>query len=120
MNLRGVANGLTSAINPNILGTVMQSTGYTTGPDFKQIPSYTNYSATLQVQALSTKELQQLDSLNVQGNIRKVILNGDWNGIVRPGGTGGDLMTFKGQNWKIALVIEQWPDWTSCAVVQQL
>ncbi len=120
MNLRGVANSLTSAINPNIVGTVQQSTGYTTGPDFKQIPSYISYPATLQVQALSTKELQQLDSLNIQGNIRKVFLNGDWNGIVRPSGTGGDLIVFNNQNWKIALVIEQWPDWTSCAVVQQL
>jgi hypothetical protein len=33
MRLRALANGLTSAVNPNLLGTLMQSTGYAVSGD---------------------------------------------------------------------------------------
>ena len=40
MDLRGIANGVTTAVNPNKTVTVLRSTGYTVGAGRKQVPSY--------------------------------------------------------------------------------
>lgn len=120
MNLHSIASGLIGAVNPFITGTVTASTGYTTAGDGTQVPTYaTPVTASIQVQELSTRELAHMDALNIQGNFRKVYLNGNWNGIIRPQGKGGDLMTFNGQNWLVVQVMEQWPDWTSVIVALQ-
>lgn len=120
MNLNSIANAATSAVNPNIQATLSAATGYTTAQNGTQMPTYaTAVPATIQVQQLSTKDLAQIDSMNIQGDTRKVYLNGNWNGIVRPDSKGGDLMTFSGQNWKILTVTEQWPEWTAVIVVRQ-
>ncbi len=121
MNLHGIVSGAISAINPLISATITPAvTGYTTNADGTQVPNYgTPVTAQVQVQALTTRDLAQLSALNIQGNLRKVWLNGNWNGIIRPEGKGGDLMTFNGQNWLIVQVIEQWPEWTSVAVSLQ-
>jgi hypothetical protein len=120
MNLHQIASSAIGAVNPFITGTVTPAAAYTTGADFVQVPGYgTPITAQMQVQALSTRDLQHMDSLNIQGNFRKVWLNGNWNGVIRPEGKGGDLVTFLGQNWLVVSVLEQWPDWTSVAVALQ-
>ena len=79
----------------------------------------TSFNVLIQVQQLSAHELSQRDMLNLQSNVRRVYLNGDWNGIVRPDSKGGDKMTFNGQNWLIVAVPEQFPDWTQVIVCRQ-
>ena len=121
MDLRGLANGVSSTVNPNQTVRVSRSTGYTIGAGCKQVPSYAApVEGPGQVQAFDGKDLQQLDGLNIQGTIRAIYLRGALAGVIRPDGTGGDLVeTADGQTWLVVKVLESWPTWTKAAIVLQ-
>lgn len=127
MDLRGIANGVTSTVNPNETVTVLRSTGFTTGAGAKQIPSYAApVTGPGQIQALDADDIKQLDGLNIQGTIRAIYLRGTLAGVVRPNQTGGDLVTIAAPapvalrgTWLVVKVLESWPDWTKAAIVLQ-
>ena len=127
MDLRGIANAVTSTINPNITVTALRSTGYTIGAGARQVPSYAQgVTGPGQVQALDGNDLKQLDGLNIQGVTRAIYLRGALAGVIRPSQTGGDLivisspapMALRG-TWLVAKVLESWPDWTKAAITLQ-
>lgn len=122
MDLRGIANGVTTTVNPNETVTVLRSTGFTTGAGAKQIPSYAApVSGPGQIQALDANDLKQLDGLNIQGTVRAIYLRGTLAGVVRPNQTGGDLVKRKdgAETWLVVKVLESWPDWTKAAICLQ-
>lgn len=122
MDLRGLANGVTSTINPNETVTVLRSTGYTIGAGAKQVPAFAApVTGPAQVQALDANDIKQLDGLNIQGTIRAIYLRGTLAGVVRPNQTGGDIVQrgSPSQNWLVVKVLESWPDWTKAAIVLQ-
>lgn len=122
MDLRGIANSVTSTVNPNETVTVLRSTGYTTGSGARQVPSYADpVSGPAQLQALSTSDVAQLDGLNIQGVIKAIYLRGALAGVVRPDGTGGDIIQIgdPAKNWLVVRVLENWPNWTKAAIVLQ-
>ena len=121
MNLHQIVSGAIGAINPFHTATVQYSSGYTTSADGSQVPQYTTVSGVqVQVQALSAKELQHLDSLNIQGVLRAIYLNGDVQGVDRPLGKGGDLFTLPTGNWLTTTVLETWDGgWCKVAVTLQ-
>jgi len=127
MDLRGLANGVTTTVNPNQTVTVLRSTGFTTGAGAKQVPSYAApVSGPAQIQALDADDIKQLDGLNIQGTIRAIYLCGTLAGVVRPNQTGGDLVTIAAPapvalrgTWLVVKVLESWPDWTKAAIVKQ-
>ncbi|WP_227242405.1 hypothetical protein [Paraburkholderia caribensis] len=128
MNLRGIVNGVTSTVNANTAAQLLRSAGYTTSASGKRTPAYADpVPAQVQVQALSAKEVQHLDSLNIEGVLRKVYLYGDWRGVYRPDNQGGDLITFGANvradlantSWLVVQVLETWADWCSLAVQLQ-
>ena len=120
MDLRGIANGVTSTVNPNQTVTVLRSTGYTIGAGRRQVPSYAApVTGPGQIQALDANDIKQLDGLNVQGTIRAIYLRGNLAGVIRPDGTGGDIVQIDGQNWLVVKVLEGWPTWTKAAIVLQ-
>jgi hypothetical protein len=122
MDLRGLANGVTSIINPNETVTVLRSTGYTIGSGAKQVPSFAApVTGPAQVQALDADDIKQLDGLNIQGTIRAIYLRGPLAGVVRPNQTGGDIVKRKNETelWLVVKVLESWPDWTKAVIVLQ-
>lgn len=120
MDLRGIANGVSGTVNPNVLASVRRSTGYTIGAGRKQVPSYAApVTGPAQMQALDADELKQLDGLNLQGVIKGVYLRGVLAGVVRPDSAGGDLIDIAGQTWLVVRVLEGWPTWTKAAIVLQ-
>ena len=120
MDLRGIANSVSSAVNPNTTVTVLRSTGYTIGAGRKQVPTYAApVTGPGQIQALDANDIKQLDGLNIQGTIRAIYLRGVLAGVVRPDGTGGDIVQIGGQTWLVVKVLEGWPTWTKAAVVLQ-
>lgn len=120
MDLRGLVNGVTSTVNPNKTVTVRRSTGYTIGAGRKQVPSYAApVTGPGQIQALDANDIKQLDGLNIQGTVRAIYLRGVLAGVVRPDGTGGDLVEVDGQTWLVVKVLEGWPTWTRAAIVLQ-
>src|SRR6267378_4184572 len=95
IDVHGAANAAIQAVNPDILGTFYASTGFVINAQKKQVPSYAaGVTAPLQVQAVSARELQHLENLNVQGVLRSVHMYGDTQGVVRVNQQGGDLLYF--------------------------
>lgn len=122
MDLRGIANGVTSTVNPNETVTVLRSTGFTIGAGAKQVPTYAApVTGPGQVQALDANDIKQLDGLNIQGTIRAIYLRGALAGVVRPDQTGGDIIKRKNdtETWLVVKVLEGWPDWTKAAICLQ-
>lgn len=126
MNLHGIVAPAIGAVNPFVPVTLKRSNGYTIEPDGTQVPSYVDVSLSVQVQALSFSDLQQLDGLNIQGVRRAVYLDGPAMGVVRNIGAGGDLFAFppgtfpEGDLWLAAHVLERWPDWSKVAITLQV
>lgn len=118
MNLRGIANGLTSTINPNVAGVFQVNTGFTTLPGGKRVPSYNSVDVTVQLQELSSTDLRQIDAINIQGILRSAYLNGNFNGVNRPEQKGGDILMIGQEKWLVVKVPELWPEW--CRVIINL
>lgn len=117
--MHSIVSGAIASVNPFVNATLRQSTGYTTNADFTRAPTYTDTVMRIQVQALSNQELLHVEGLNLQGNKTAVYLGGRWNGIVRAGKQGGDVLKFHGKVWLVVIVLEDWPQWTKLAVVEQ-
>lgn len=121
LNLHGIVRGAITAVNNDVTLAYEKSTGSTTGAGFKPVPIYAAVQQIrAQVQALSWKDLQQLDGINLNGERRAIYLFGAINGVVRPAAQGGDLLTDGNNNvWLVAQNLEQWPDWCKVAVTLQ-
>ena len=118
MDLRSLANGVSSIVNPNESVAVWRSTGFTVGAGGKQVPTYAvAVTGFAQIQALDGDTLRQVDSLNIQGVLRAIYLRGALAGVIRPAGTGGDLVKRGAETCLVVKILEHWPDWTK-AVIQ--
>ena len=125
MNLHQLVRGAITSVNPDILATFQQSTGYSTDGAGNRTPTYTTTTGVpIQVQAMTARDLQHTDFLNIEGVVRKIYMFGNTQGVVRPSQQGGDLLTFgqipgdTPQVWLTVAVLETWVDW--CCVVAVL
>ena len=120
-----MANGVTQAVNPNIDATLLRANGYTTDATGHRTPNTRAIQVKAQVQALTARELAQMDGLNVEGVMRAVYLYGDIEGVVRADSKGGDVLEFREtpysfvRSWRVVTVLETWPEWCKVAVVMQ-
>jgi hypothetical protein len=121
MNLHGIASGYIAAVNPPEIVSLQISIGATTAADGTQVATFApSVNVSAQIQALAYGDLQQIDALNIQGIRRKVYIAGRIDGLVRVANKGGDLITFSdGTIWKVVLITEYWPDWTSAIITMQ-
>jgi hypothetical protein len=124
MNLHQIVSGAVGSVNPMLQAFVRVSTGATIAADGKRTPTYARaVFVPAQIQPLSTGDIRQLDSLNIQGVEKAIYLNGHVDGLVREQNKGGDLIVLQnGTNagaYLVSVVLEAWPDWTKCGVVMQ-
>ena len=122
MNLRSIANGMTRAVRPNTTILWRRATGYTQdATTLQRTPSYQDIYLSAQIQALSSDDLKLFDGLNLQGYHRSIYINGRALGAVRNEMKGGDIFQFNGQEWKVAIVPEDWDDcgWSRVIVTLQ-
>lgn len=121
MNLHGIAGPAVAAVNPMVIVKLQVSAGTTTSADGIRTPTYAAaVDVPAQIQALTYRDLVQVDGLNLNGTKRAIYFYGDIEGVVRPSNRGGDLVTFPdGTIWLTAMVLETWPDWCKVAVVLQ-
>ncbi|MDE3023800.1 MAG: hypothetical protein KGI54_18445 [Pseudomonadota bacterium] len=120
MNLHGIASAAISAVNPMVPVSIQVSTGYTTNPDGTQVPIYSTVSGSGQMQPLTGKEIAHLDRMNIQGVEQSIYLTGNYEGIFRVLGKGGDLLLINGRTYLVETVFERWPDWCKLGIVMQL
>jgi hypothetical protein len=121
MSIDVFSTSATFAARVNDLRTILakRATGFTIGPDFRQVPTYQTILVQAQIQALTAGEIQHLFEMNIQGVLRAAYLPGDFNAIVRVQGKGGDLFIIDGQTWLAAYVFETWSTWSKIALVLQ-
>ncbi len=120
LNLHNIISGAIGAVNPFVLATWRQSTGYTTNADGTRTSATTDTVVYIQVQALNAGELRQLEGLNIQGIRKAIYMDNRGQGVVRVGKLGGDMFKFYGQTWLAVSILENWSQWTKIAVVEQL
>ena len=122
MDLRSIANSVSSVVNANETVAVLRSTGFAIGAGRRQVPEYADpVTGPAQIQALDANDIKQLDGLNIQGTIRAIYLRGVLAGVVRPEQTGGDIVKRNAgaETWLVVKVLESWPQWTKAAIVLQ-
>lgn len=130
MDLRGIANQASNAVNNNVIVTLQTSAGYTkAGSGQRQVPQYnSSITGPAQIQALDSSDLKQLEGLNIQGSIRAAYLKGNLAGVIRPDSKGGDLITIPVAiatpallvgSWLVVKVLESWSTWTKVCLVKQ-
>jgi hypothetical protein len=119
MNLRNIANAVTSSVNPNKRLTIFVSTGYVMDGTGRQVPQYHNVYAMGDRQSLSGSDIKRLEGLGIQGVTCKLYLNGNYEGMFRVLGKGGDLILIDGKTYLVTLVMERWADWCCLALTMQ-
>lgn len=127
MNLLAATAGAVGVVNPSLTATLYHSDGYATTASGKQVPAYRGPdTGRAQVQALTGKDLEHVNNLNLQGVFRAVYLFGNWSGVVRADRKGGDMLVFpqapgeQPSYWLAVAVLESWADWTKVAAWLQL
>jgi hypothetical protein len=124
VNLNAVVGAIVATINPWLLAQYSQSNGYTTADDGTRTPAYlAPVPLAVQRQALSYKDLAQLDGINLGGEACAIYIDADWRAVSRPDVRGGDLITMPdGTLWLAVHVLENWAvtdGWTKLAFVRQ-
>jgi len=123
MNLHGIVAPIIGSVNPNVPCSMQVSMGSVTNPDGSRTPTYNTVTGTAQVQALTFKDLKQIDGLNQNGAARGIYFYGDIQGVLRTRAKGGDIITLTDGpnvgNWLVIQVLETWPQWCKCACVLQ-
>lgn len=124
MNLHAIAGPIIAAVNPMILATLRASSGNTTLASGKRTPNYSaDQLVPAQVQALTFRDIQQVEGLNLQGTRVAIYLYGKVSGLIRAQQDGGDIIIISaGANagtYLVAMVLEQWPDWVKVACTLQ-
>lgn len=129
LNLRAAANVLTSTVNGNVSATVRISTGYTPAPGAKRVPAYAApVPVKVQVQALTRRDIEHLDSFNISGAIWSCFANIQLTPLDRKSQTGGDLVRFTdpasgtADTWLVVALLEGWSTagWCRVALCKQL
>lgn len=123
VNLRQIANRMTSAVNPNISVGHRAYAGYAILPNGKQSVTYAaSVPLVAQVQALTKKEIEHIATLNLSPCERAAYVNGQIAAYDRIAQTGGDLLEFEGKTWKAMAILEGWSTagWCKVALVQTL
>jgi hypothetical protein len=123
MNLHALVRGVIPLVNPDQEAVILRSAGYTVDDTGRQEPQYAApVTARAQVQPVPETVLQHVEGYN-QGSIyRHMYLAGDWSGLDRATGQGGDLVYWDGFEWLVDQVVEGWnptAGWTLIRVVQQ-
>lgn len=125
INLRVMANSVTSVINPNIPAVLKRSIGYVTDDAGVRVNTFMEQNIVIQSQSMTSKELQLVESLGLQGYTRAVHLNGNIEGLRRHVEQGADILTFKQHDdaepmdWLVVQVMESWPNWCRVLLCRQ-
>ena len=125
MNLHAIAGPIVAIVNPWVTAMISVSTGYTTNADGSRTPSYASpIPVNVQKQPLTYTDLVQTEGINIQGEKCALYISGNYDGVVREDGTGGDLITLpSGSVWLVVQVLENWAEengWVKVAAVRQM
>lgn len=121
MNIFSLVHKAVGVVSPRIRVSIQVNQSSVTSPDGSRKPTLAPpQMALVSIQALQFNDITQADALNIQGVRRKMYVYGEVDGLVRVKNKGGDIVTLPdGTVWKVAIVAESWPEWTSCIITLQ-
>ena len=109
MNLHRLVRGVIPLVNPDQEVVILRSTGYTVDDTGRQMPQYAEpVTVRAQVQPVPETVLQHVEGYNQNSIYRNMYLMGDWTGLSRATGQGGDLVYWDGFAWLVDQVPEAW------------
>ncbi len=122
LDIFGLAGNVTDTINARITAQIMYSTGFTTNADGSQAPAYNTADVQIEVEALSSEDLKQIETISQQADYRAVYVYGALNAINRALQIGGDMLVFFGAKWLVTQQLEDWGngEWSKVVVTRQL
>ena len=124
-NLRAIANGAITSVNPNLPAVLKLNDGYTTDATGKRKSGYSEHPVTVQTQTLSTQDLSLFEGLAQQGTLLYAYVTGQFHGLRRQSGKGADKLVFTAYGetetteWLVKQVVESWPDWCKVLLWRQ-
>ena len=125
MNLRGIANGIITGINPNQSAILRVNDGFESDDAGKQTPKFTEKDITIQPQSIDTADLEHLNLINQQGQYLYAYANGQISAIRRSLGLGNERIIFtpygetEPTEWIVKRVIESYADWVKVLLCRQ-
>ncbi|CDH33894.1 conserved hypothetical protein [Xenorhabdus bovienii str. Intermedium] len=125
MNIREMANSLITTVNPNINAVLVINNGYTINEAGEQIPDYSEHDIIVQLQSLSTRDLDHLGVINQQGQFIYAYAKGQISALRRTKDKGSDRMKFAAygedavSEWNVTQVIESYPTWVKVLLWRQ-
>lgn len=116
------ASGMLGDVNPMQDAVLRVSDSVAIGEDYSATSTYRDIPVHIEVQALAGGDLQLLENIEQQADMRTVYMRGAVHALNRPLDTGGDLLLFNGGIWRVTQVLEQWggDDWCKIAVTRQI
>lgn len=121
LDLYSLSAALTAVVNPLTNATLKRFTGMEQAEDYSTQPRYEELPVQIEVQALGTSDLQFIENIQQQADMRAVYLHGAAGALNRPLQQGGDLLQFENADWLITHVLEQWEgdQWRKVIVTRQ-
>lgn len=123
LDIFGMAGNAIAPVNPRLTAVISYSSGqFTINDDGSQVPQYSAAFVEIEVQAATSEDLKQLETISQQADYRAVYVYGALNAINRPLQMGGDILNFYGANWLVTQQLEAWGegDWTKVLVTRQI
>lgn len=117
INVRAMANTMTSMVNPNMDAILRVNEGYTVDAAGNQIPSFTEQNIKIQAQSLESKERDHLGLVDHQGEYISVYAFGSITAIQRWLNRGASQLIFTpyGETapvtWSVNKVLESYSTW---------
>lgn len=117
-----VASSVLGEVNPMQSAVLRVSDGTAVADDYSATSLYRDIPVQIEVQALAGSDLQLLENIEQQSDMRAVYMQGAAHALNRPLDTGGDLLLFDSGIWRVTQVLEQWgaDDWCKVAVTRQI
>ena len=125
MNLRGIANGVITSVNPNQKAILKINIGNTVDETGNQIPQFEEKEIAVQPQSIETKDLEHLNLISQQGQFLYAYASGKISGLRRSQGMGTEMLIFTAygegspSEWVVKRVIESYSDWVKVLLCRQ-
>lgn len=125
MNLRGMANSIIAGVNPNQEAVLKINSGSAVDKSGAVAPCFEEKPITIQLQSISSADLEHLNLVNQQGQFIYAYLTGQIAAIRRSQGKGAERVIFTayGENetseWMVKQVLESYPEWCKVLLWRQ-
>lgn len=125
IKVRSLANTAIQCVNKNLPAVLMANDGYETDEAGATTPKFTSHDISVQLQSLSTQDLEHLGVINQQGQFIYGYARGQISALRRAKKQGADKLRFMAygedeeSEWLVTQVIESYPSWVKVLLWRQ-